>query len=66
MEKSQEHGQVGNNLPNGKRDYETPRLTIHGTVDTITKGNDLGTTLDAPFTTSMIKGRTWLPKDQYS
>ena len=35
-----------------KKPYETPKLTLHGDVETITLGDDLGDDIDAAFTTS--------------
>ena len=34
--------------------YQSPKLTIHGDVDAITLGDELGEELDGSFTTSSI------------
>ena len=40
------------NMPLQKKGYTTPKLTIHGDVDAITLGTELGESLDGAFTTS--------------
>jgi len=42
-----------------KKPYQTPRLTIHGDVESITQGDEFGESMDAAFTTSIVgrKGR---------
>lgn len=39
-----------------KKVYDTPRLTIHGDLDSITLGNDVGEDLDAAFATNATIG----------
>lgn len=52
-----------------KKVYATPRLAIHGDVDSITLGDDLGEELDAAFTTNAtnaVKGNKKPKKPQFS
>jgi len=34
-----------------KEEYETPAMTVHGSIETITHGASVGTKLDATFPT---------------
>jgi hypothetical protein len=40
------------NVPLEKKPYDTPTLTIHGDVEAVTLGDDLGESVDAAFTTT--------------
>ncbi|HEY7785246.1 MAG TPA: hypothetical protein VIB00_10990 [Pyrinomonadaceae bacterium] len=42
---------------NKKKPYSEPKLIVHGDVDAITLGTDLGESLDAAFTTSSSNPR---------
>jgi hypothetical protein len=37
-----------------KKPYSAPRLTMHGDIETITLGDDLGNAVDAAFTTTIV------------
>lgn len=54
-----------------KKFYVTPIITVHGDIDMITLGDDLGEDLDAAFTTSAMtsnapKGSKKPKKDKFS
>ena len=50
-----------------RKPYETPKLTMHGDVETITLGDDLGDDMDAAFTTSGdALGKKKRKKSQFS
>lgn len=36
-------------MSNTKKSYSQPQLTVHGSVETLTKGGARGLRLDAPF-----------------
>jgi len=53
-----------------KKVYLSPKITVHGDIDTITLGDDLGEDLDAAFTmntlTSSGKKGSKKPKKDFS
>jgi len=52
-----------------KKAYSPPRLMVHGDIETITLGNDLGDAADAAFTTAAAgspKGKNKTKKDKFS
>jgi hypothetical protein len=59
-----------NNILVDKKYYVAPTLTVHGDIDAITLGDDLGEDLDAAFTTSAMTsnstGRKKPKKNQFS
>lgn len=60
-----------NNILVDKKFYVTPTITVHGDIDTITLGDDLGEDVDAAFTTSAMtsnapKGSKKPKKNQFS
>jgi hypothetical protein len=54
------------NTASEKKPYEAPKLTVHGDVEAITLGEDVGDDLDAAFTTSSSRGRKKPRKDHFS
>lgn len=50
------------NTPAEKKPYQAPQLIVHGDVETITLGTDLGENLDAAFTNSSNPRGTKQPK----
>ncbi len=47
-----------------KKPYETPKLTVHGDVEKITLGTEVGETLDGAFTNSINPRGTKQPPRQ--
>lgn len=48
-----------------KKPYDKPSITVHGDVEAITLGDELGEELDATFTTS-ARGRKKPKKNRFS
>lgn len=48
-----------------KKEYSTPNLIVHGDVESITLGSDVGGSLDGVYTVNNEKGRV-RPKHDFS
>jgi hypothetical protein len=55
---------MSNNESTNKKPYNPPRLTVHGDIEVITQGVDLGAAADAAFTTSVAGGAKGRKKDK--